>query len=87
MHTLERSGGTTGIVWQWLAMHILSNWEFMCTSRDHTYELWNLRALKFSLVNKLHIFQCMGKIFCAESFEIPHKFLIHTLKDMIFIQH
>ena len=46
----------------------------------------NLTALKFSPVNKIHIFQCMGKIFCVEfqrvrflcgiskgTFEIPHK--------------
>ena len=26
----------------------------------NTYELLNLRALKFSYVNKIHIFQCMG---------------------------
>ena len=32
----------------------------------NTYELLNLRARKFSLINQLHIFQCMGKIF-------PHK--------------
>ena len=38
----------------------------------NTYELLNLRALKFSYVNKIHIFQCMGKIFCVE-FQIPHK--------------
>ena len=38
----------------------------------NTYELLNLRALKISPVNKIHIFQCMGKIFCVE-FEIPHK--------------
>ena len=43
----------------------------------NTYELLDLRALKFSPVNKIHIFQCMGKIFlCGISkvpFEIPHK--------------
>ena len=46
----------------------------------YTYELLNLRVLKFSYVNKIHIFQCMGKIFSVESiplwkgtFEIPHK--------------
>ena len=57
----------------------------------NTYELLNLRALKFSHVNKIHIFQCMGKIFCAEFQRCPLKFhtkyLTHTLKDMIFIQH
>ena len=35
----------------------------------NTYELLNQRALKFSYVNKIHIFQCMGKV----SFEITHK--------------
>ena len=43
----------------------------------NTYELLNQRALKFSYVNKIHIFQCMVKIFCVEflkvPFEIPHK--------------
>ena len=56
----------------------------------NTYELLNLRALKFSYVNKIHIFQCMGKIFCVEFERYPLKFhtkyLTYTLKDMIFIQ-
>ena len=56
-----------------------------------TNELLNLRALKISPVNKIHIFQCMGKIFCVEFQRYPLKFhtkyLTHTLKDMIFIQH
>ena len=55
------------------------------------YELFNLRALKFSHVNKIHICQCMGKIFCVEFQRYPLKFhtkyLTHTLKDMIFIRH
>ena len=35
------------------------NWKHL----KNTYELLNLRSLKFS--NKMHIFQCMGKIFCV----------------------
>ena len=35
----------------------------------NTCELLNLRALKFSYVNKIHIFQYMGKV----PFEIPLK--------------
>ena len=56
----------------------------------NTYELLNLRALKFSYVNKIHIFRCMDKIFCVEFQRYPLKF--HTkyftqkLKDMIFMQ-
>ena len=57
----------------------------------NTYELLNLRALKFSPVNKIHIFQRMVKIFCVVFQRYPLKFhtkyLTHTLKDMIFIQH
>ena len=57
----------------------------------NTYELLNLRALKISPVNKIHIFQCMSKIFCVEFQRYPLKFhtkyLTHTLKDTIFIQH
>ena len=56
----------------------------------NTYELLNQRALKFSYVNKIHIFPCMGKIFCVEFQRYPLKFhtkyLTHTLKDMIFMQ-
>ena len=39
-------------------------------------ELLNLRALKFSPVNKINIFQCMDKIFCGEFQRYPLKF--HT---------
>ena len=56
----------------------------------NTYELFNLRATKFSFVNKIYIFQCMGKIFCVEFQRVPLKFhtnyLTHALKDRIFIQ-
>ena len=56
-----------------------------------TYELLNLRALKISPVNKIHIFQCMGKIFCVvfqrDPLKFHTKYLTHTLKDTIFIQH
>ena len=56
----------------------------------NTYELLNLRALKFSYVNRIHICQCMGEIFCVEFQRYPLKFhtkhLTHTLKDMIFMQ-
>ena len=57
----------------------------------NTYELLNLRALKFSPVDKIHIFQCMGEIFCVEFQRYPLKFhtkyLTCTLKVTIFIQH
>ena len=57
----------------------------------NTYELLNLRALKFSPVNKIHIFQCMGMIFCVEFQRYPLKFhskyLTHSLKDVTFMQH
>ena len=67
-------------------------WVHMSGGRfKKTYELLNLRALKISPVNKIHIFQCMGKIFCVEFQRVPLKFhtkyLTHTLKDTIFIQH
>ena len=35
----------------------------------NVYELLDIRALKFSTVNEIYIFQCIGKIFCV----IPHK--------------
>ena len=55
------------------------------------YELLNLRAIKFSPVNKMQIFQRMGKIFCVEFQREPlifhTKYFLHRLKYMIFIQH
>ena len=49
----------------------------------------NLRAPKFSPVNKIYNFQCMGNIFCVEFEREPLKFhtnyITHTLKDIIFI--
>ena len=56
----------------------------------NAYELVNVGALKSSLLNKLHIFQYMGKIFYVEFQRYPLKFhikhLTHTLKNMIFLQ-
>ena len=70
---------------QQLQLNVISGGRF-----KNTYELLNQRALKFSYVNKIHIFQCMGKIFCVEFQRYPLKFhtkyLTHTLKDMIFMQ-
>ena len=51
------------------------------------FELLNLRALKFSLVNKIHIFQCMGNIFWVEFQRYPlnfHiKYLAHTFEELL----
>ena len=72
---------------------IVAKWCHMVPGEHckNTYELLNLRALKFSPVNKIYIFQCMGNIFCVEFQRYPLKFhtkyLTHTLKDMNFIQH
>ena len=41
-------------------------------------------------MNKIYIFQCMGKIFCEEFQRVPlifhPKYLTRTLKDVIFMQ-
>ena len=56
----------------------------------NTYELLNLRALKFSTVNKIHIFQFMSKILCVVVFIWPiywnMRFLysIEILRALIF---
>ena len=49
----------------------------------NAYELLNLRALKISMLYKIHIFQYMGKIFCVEFQRVPLKF--HISKDVDFI--
>ena len=48
---------------------------------QNTYELVNLGSREISLINKLHIFQCICKIFCVE----PS--YTHTFKDTILIQY
>ena len=62
-----------------------SRWHF-----KNALKLVNLVALKFLPLNKLRIFQCIGKIFCVEFQRVPLKFhtkyLTHTLKDAIFIR-
>ena len=50
----------------------------------NTYELVNLGARKFLLINKLHNFQCMRKMFCVE---FHTKYLTHKLKETIFNQY
>ena len=40
-----------------------------------------MRAMKFSILYKIIIFQYMGK----ETFEITHTFFTNTLKDLMFI--
>ena len=82
------------------SIYILYIYIYMCVCvslRGHfknTCKIVNLEVLKSSLLNKLHIFQRMGKIFCVEFQRVPLKFHIkylthtlnHTLKDTIFIQ-
>ena len=83
------------IAWQLLIVEILSeNTQVIAALGGrfkNTYEILNLRAVKFSTLYKNCIFQCMGKIFCVEFQRHPLKFhpkcLTHTLKDMIFIEH
>ena len=64
------------------------------SSRDrghfkNVYEIVNTRVPKISHTNKLHVFQCMGGIFCVEFLRVPLKFrtkyIIHTIKEAIFI--
>ena len=55
----------------------------------NSYELLNLRALKFSMLFISYIFQYIGKIFCVEFQRVPLKFRTkyhtNTLKDADFI--
>ena len=54
----------------------------------NTYGLFNIKALKFSPVNKIQIFQCMGKIFYGEfqrySLKFHIKFLTIHWKKLFF---
>ena len=58
----------------------------------NTYEFLNQRALKLKHlhVNQMYIFQCMEETFCVEFQREPLKFhtkyLLHSLKDTIFMK-
>ena len=55
-----------------------------CGRFKTTYEILNITALKCSLVNKIYIFPCMGKISCVEfqryALKFHTKYLAHTWK-------
>ena len=78
------------LVHWWFGLSLILIHEPCGAEGSKMLELVYLRTLKFSLINKLHIFQCMGKIFCVEFQREPLKFhiqyLTQTLKDTIFIQ-
>ena len=59
-----------------LPTSVSETWRWWGRGWFKKHELLNLRALKFLRVNEMHIFQCMGKIFCVEFQRAPH-----TLKD------
>ena len=80
-------GYGTGVLWDWFnnfvsqhqAIEKLITWTSVELSLirgvfQKAYKLLNLRALKFSPTNKVHIFQCMGKLFCVEFQRTPLKF-------------
>ena len=76
--------------WSWVSF---SN-NFLVTHRVHfknTYELVTLGAPKISLINKLHIFQCMGNIFCVEfqreALKFHTKYLTHRFNETFFIRY
>ena len=81
-----------------VGMLFIHRWELVCQEQvfdgrsggHFKIRLLNLRALKFSPVNKVDIFHCMAKIFCVEFQRYPlkfhTKFFTHTLKDAIFMQ-
>ena len=85
------------VVWNAIAMAALTKVERTSGGGGggarfkNIYELLNLRALKCSPFNKIHTFQSMDKIFCVEFQRYPFKsrtkYLAHTWKDMVFIQH
>ena len=58
-------------------------------NQQNAKKLLNLSALQISILDKIHIFQCMGNLFCVEFQRVPLKFhtkyLTHTLKDADFI--
>ena len=56
-------------------------WAGVCFKK-HLY----LRAVKFSPMNEIQIFQCMGKIFCVVPLKFRTRYLTHLLKDNFSIQ-
>ena len=79
----------------WRLLSIIVAWLALTRKRDawraggrfkNVHELYNLRALKISILYKNNIFQCMGKVFCVEFQRVPLKFhtkyLTHTFQCM-----
>ena len=75
-----------GLIMYQMARQMLCFWPHI----KNTNELLNLRALQFSPVNKIYIFQCMGQIFCVISMvpcEIPHKISCPCIAKMWFLYY
>ena len=65
-------------------------WAFKDTGRfENAYEFANLRTLRFTILYKSRISQCMGKNFCIEFQRVSLKFhikhLTHILNDMYLV--
>ena len=80
-----------GYVDQWQHYHCMTPLRLWSGGRfKNTYELFNRRILKSSPVIEMHIFRCMGKIFCVEHQRAPLRFhtksLTHKLRYTIFTQ-
>ena len=83
----------TGLRQKWVSgvgVGVAGLWECVCVCVGgggggggerfkNTYELVNLRALRFSTLYKNRIFQCMGEIFCVEFQRYPLKFRTNIL--------
>ena len=57
--------------WDGSPNHPPLHWETAWGRFKNAYELFNLRALKITMLYKNHIFQCMGNIFCVEFQRVP----------------
>ena len=72
------------IATQWYQFHTTDAWWFSLITTD-TLVICCKYGCKFSLLNRLHIFQYMHKIVCAKFQRMPMKFHTkhhtHTLKD------
>ena len=79
----------------WRFIMPLEGTEFYCTSKacqgrfKNVYDVVNLTAPKYSILNENCLFQCMGKIFCVGFQNFPLKFhkkyLTNSLEGVLFI--
>ena len=102
--TCQQNGGQQNGGHFHISLNVLTSYKWLqinsepssfCHSPEHhfrgAYIFLNLYTFQYSPYNKIHIFECMGKILCVEFQREPLKFLskylTHTFKYKVSVRH